>query len=47
LPKKSINISKGNETILLVEDEKMIQDFVKQVLEYNGYNVLTADDGKE
>ncbi len=32
----------GNETILLVEDESMILDMTKTMLEYQGYTVLTA-----
>ena len=34
-------------TILVVEDESMIQEFVKTVLETNWYDVITADDWKE
>ncbi len=41
-----VDESGGKKTILVLEDEKMIQDFVKTVLEMNGYNVIIADDGK-
>ena len=39
--------SKGNETILLVDDEELIRTLVKTVLEDNGYRLLTASDGME
>lgn len=34
-------------TILVVEDEKGIQDIIKIALEMEGYEVVTADNGKE
>jgi len=37
----------GTETILLVEDEEMLRDFVTVVLSGKGYTVLTAGDGAE
>ncbi|HBZ54365.1 MAG TPA: hypothetical protein DEO88_03080 [Syntrophobacteraceae bacterium] len=37
----------GSETILLADDEEFIRDFAKQLLESNGYRVLTAEDGHE
>jgi PAS domain S-box-containing protein len=37
----------GKETILLVDDEEMIRNFAKQILEIHGYSVLTAVDGQE
>ena len=36
----------GHETILLVDDEAMIRDFVKKVLTGQGYRVLLADSGE-
>jgi CheY-like chemotaxis protein len=36
----------GSETILLVDDEELIRDFGKQLLESYGYTVLTAEDGE-
>jgi two-component system, cell cycle sensor histidine kinase and response regulator CckA len=36
---------KGKETILVVEDESMLTEYLKQILEGDGYTVLTADDG--
>jgi PAS domain S-box-containing protein len=37
----------GNETILLVEDEQMILDMAKAMLEHHGYSVLTAGTPRE
>jgi two-component system, cell cycle sensor histidine kinase and response regulator CckA len=37
----------GKETILLVEDELMVRDAAKQILERQGYQLLVAGDGKE
>ncbi len=33
-------------SILLIEDEALIQEMIKEVLEIEGYNVITASDGK-
>lgn len=35
------------ETILVVEDEEMLRDFLQAVLGENGYNVVLASDGTE
>jgi two-component system cell cycle sensor histidine kinase/response regulator CckA len=37
----------GTETILLVEDEDIVRDFTKKLLESNGYKVLEAEDGEK
>lgn len=37
----------GNETILVVEDEEMLLELVKSLLEDKGYKVVTARDGQE
>lgn len=37
----------GTETILVIEDEEMLRDFVKAILVPKGYNVLTAEDGEK
>jgi two-component system, cell cycle sensor histidine kinase and response regulator CckA len=37
----------GSETILLVEDEEMVMDITRSVLELYGYRVLTATNGNE
>ncbi len=38
---------RGAEAILLVEDEAMVRDVTKRILERSGYAVLTAANGKE
>ncbi len=37
----------GTETILLIEDENLLRELVKDVVESRGYKVLTAEDGEE
>ncbi|HQH74651.1 MAG TPA: ATP-binding protein, partial [bacterium] len=37
----------GNETLLIIDDEKIIRDLMKTILEEYGYQVLTAEDGLE
>jgi len=44
LPKK---VLKGTETILLVDDEQMILEVGKELLEALGYTVIPARNGKE
>jgi len=41
----TVSHSKGSETILVVEDEEVLLDFLKSLLEDAGYTVLTAKDG--
>lgn len=41
------NVRGGNETILLVDDEPVIIDLGKEVLESAGYSVIVATDGRE
>jgi len=41
------DVKGGSETILLVEDEEMLVDLVKTLLEIKGYRVLVAHDGFE
>jgi PAS domain S-box-containing protein len=38
---------RGTETVLLVEDEEMVRNMTRTILEGNGYKVLTATDGKD
>ncbi|MGL4461747.1 MAG: response regulator [Planctomycetia bacterium] len=38
---------RGNETVLLVEDEPMVMEMTAFVLQQNGYEVLTASNGME
>lgn len=40
-------LSTGNETILLVEDDPAVRDFVEQVLQAQGYHLLKAAEGEE
>ena len=40
-------IEKGTGSILLIDDEEMIIDVGKQLLDHLGYRVLTAGSGKE
>ena len=44
---ESGEIPGGTETILLVDDEEMIRDLGKNILEQWGYTVLLASDGQE
>jgi len=37
----------GNETILVVEDEEVVLNLAKTILEKSGYNVITAEDGRK
>jgi PAS domain S-box-containing protein len=37
----------GRETVLLVEDEEMVRNLSREILEMNGYRVLTAADGEQ
>lgn len=41
------NLPKGNETILLVEDEQTVRRLTSQLLEFCGYAVIEAQDGIE
>ena len=38
---------KGRETILVVDDEKMIRDFAEEALQEFDYSVMTASNGEE
>ncbi len=40
------DVDGGTETILVVEDELALREFLTQVLKGKGYNVLAADDGQ-
>ncbi len=41
------NLPIGNETILLVDDEDSIRNFLSEILEEQGYKVINASNGKE
>ena len=42
----SVPVSSGNETVLLVEDDKYVREATKALLEVFGYTVIEAIDGK-
>ena len=42
-----IEASGGTETILLVEDEEAVRDLVSEIIEENGYNIITASEPSE
>lgn len=45
-PENEPDIRRGDETILLVDDEEILRDIGKEILEEFGYLVLTAPDGE-
>ena len=47
LGESSIAVQRGNETILLVEDEDIVRNLSKEILEDYGYAVVTAPNGQE
>ncbi|MDB5049748.1 MAG: sensor hybrid histidine kinase [Fibrobacteres bacterium] len=46
-PADSSPVADGNETILVVEDEKAVRGFLREVLERRGYRVLEAGNGHD
>lgn len=40
-------IPRGRETVLLVEDEEMVRNLSREILEQHGYKVIQASDGAE
>ena len=46
-PPAPVEVSSGNETILLAEDEPGVRGFVRQTLERHGYTVLETSNGRE
>jgi two-component system cell cycle sensor histidine kinase/response regulator CckA len=42
-----MTIPAGQHTILVVEDEELLLDLLKEVLEGEGFRVLTATDGRQ
>ncbi|MBX7218851.1 MAG: PAS domain S-box protein [Blastocatellia bacterium] len=47
LPGLSVELPRGTETILLVEDDAMVRQLAEEVLTLCGYQVLLATDGQE
>ena len=45
--KEVVNVQGGKETVLIVEDQKSLLDFCKELLENEGYHVLLASSGEE
>jgi two-component system cell cycle sensor histidine kinase/response regulator CckA len=37
----------GTETVLVVDDEEMVRELAREILECHGYRVLEASDGQE
>jgi nitrogen-specific signal transduction histidine kinase len=46
-PSTSATAPRGDETVLLVEDEPEVRDLAREILEGNGYTVLQACDAQE
>lgn len=44
---ESRSIARGTETVLLVEDDDMVRNLAREVLESNGYRVLVASEATE
>lgn len=47
VPEQAPAVPRGQETILLVEDEPQIREVVRRVLTQTGYRVIAAGDGRE
>ncbi|NQT65295.1 MAG: response regulator, partial [FCB group bacterium] len=45
--KETQDLPIGNETILLVDDEESIRDFLSEILEEQGFTVIKASNGKK
>jgi two-component system, cell cycle sensor histidine kinase and response regulator CckA len=47
LPIPDAQLPSGTETLLVVEDERTLRDLARDILEAQGYTVLTASNGRE
>jgi len=47
VPKTAGELPRGNETILVVEDDNLVRDIASQVLQLHGYTVFAAANGLE
>ncbi len=47
LAPETLDLYRGDETILLVEDEVVVRNFAREVLESQGYTLLQATNGRE
>jgi PAS domain S-box-containing protein len=43
----SVTVPRGQETVLLVEDDEVVRNLTKEILETFGYSVLVASNGRE
>ncbi len=46
-PKTSPPLASGMETVLIAEDEEVVRDYMRRILERAGYKVIAAGDGEE
>ncbi|MCP3980881.1 MAG: PAS domain S-box protein [bacterium] len=46
-PRSMTQLSRGSETILLVEDDPSVRELTQEILQMNGYRVIAASDGAE